>query len=126
MNSTQEIHYYLLNLLATEPQLGQRDMARKMGISLGKVNYCVTELSRKGLIKVKRFQKARARKAYMYTLTPKGIEEKGRITIQFLKRKLREYEEIKRQINDLTRDIEQSGLTATLKAELDDPQTQRT
>lgn len=121
MNSAQEIHYNLLNLLATEPRLGQRDMARKMGISLGKVNYCIAELSKKGFIKVKRFQKAQAKKAYMYTLTPKGIEEKGRITIQFLKRKLREYEEIKQQIDDLTRDIEQNGLTAALKAELNEP-----
>jgi len=126
MNASQEIHYYLMNLLATNPQLGQRDMARKMDISLGKVNYCIAELSKKGFIKVKRFQKARAKKAYMYTLTPKGIEEKGRITIQFLKRKLREYEEIKRQIDDLTKDIDQNGLTDILKAELDDPKTQLT
>lgn len=116
----QEIHYRLLNLLSEEPRLRQRDMAKKMGISVGKVNYCIAELTKRGLIKVKRFQKAKAKRAYTYMLTPRGIEEKGRITINFLKRKLHEYEAIKTQIEALTRDVDQNGLRNLAEAELGD------
>lgn len=120
MNHTlkQEVHYRLLNLLADEPQLRQRDMARKMGVSVGKVNYCLAELARKGLIKVKRFKSARTKIPYTYKLTPRGLEEKGRMTVSFLKRKLREYQEIKDQIEILTRDVEQNGLSTLARSEL--------
>ena len=120
MNHTfeQEIHYHLLNLLADEPQLRQRDMASKMGVSVGKVNYCLSELAKKGLIKVKRFKSARTKIPYTYKLTPRGLEEKGRMTVSFLKRKLREYEEIKDQIEILTRDVEQNGLSPMARSEL--------
>ncbi|MEE9421510.1 MAG: MarR family EPS-associated transcriptional regulator [Desulfatiglandaceae bacterium] len=74
------------------------DMAKKMGISVGKVNFCISELAKKGLIKVKRFKSAKNKLPYSYMLTPRGIEEKGRITVRFLKRKIEEYEEIKCQI----------------------------
>jgi len=116
----QEIHYRLLNLLADEPRLGQRDMARMMGISIGKINYCIAELAKKGFIKIKRFKNANTKLPYTYLLTPHGMEEKGRITIQFLKRKLEEYDEIKRQIEALTRDVEQNGLQSMAEAELGD------
>jgi EPS-associated MarR family transcriptional regulator len=116
----QEIHYRLLKLLADEPRIGQRDMAREMGISVGKVNYCITELATKGLIKIKRFKNTTTKLPYAYLLTPHGMEEKGRITIQFLKRKLDEYDEIKRQIEALTQDVEQNGLQAMAEAELGD------
>lgn len=111
MNETseQEIHYRLLKLLADEPRLRQLDMAKRMGISVGKVNYCIAELVKKGFIKVKRFQQARRKHAYVYHLTARGIEEKGRITVAFLKRKLQEYEEIKRQIHILTLEVEENG-----------------
>jgi EPS-associated MarR family transcriptional regulator len=114
----QEIHYRLLNLLADEPQLRQRDMAKRMGISVGKVNYCIAELAKKGLIKIKRFKSAKTKIPYTYMLTPWGIEEKGRITVNFLKRKLQEYEETKRQIEALTEEVEQNGLRAVAEAEL--------
>ena len=119
MNHTleQEIHYRLLTLLADEPQLRQLDMAERMGISVGKVNYCLSELAKKGLIKVKRFKSARNKMPYTYKLTPKGIEEKGRMTVRFLKRKLAEYEEIKRQIEDLTEEVNKNGLTAMARDE---------
>ena len=116
----QEIHYRILNLLADEPRIGQQDMAREMGISIGKVNYCITELAKHGLIKIKRFKNAHTKLPYTYLLTPHGMEEKGRITIQFLKRKLEEYDEIKRQIEALARDVEQNGLQAMADAELGD------
>jgi EPS-associated MarR family transcriptional regulator len=114
----QEIHYRLLNLLADEPQLRQRDMAERMGISVGKVNYCLAQLAKKGFIKVKRFKSAKTKIPYTYILTPVGIEEKGRITVRFLKRKLKEYEEIKRQIAVLTEEVEQNGLGKAAELEL--------
>jgi len=116
----QEIHYRLLSLLADEPRIGQRDMAREMGISIGRVNYCITELAKQGLIKIQRFKNANTKLPYTYLLTPHGMEEKGRITIQFLKRKLEEYDEIKRQIEALAQDVEQNGLQAMAEAELGD------
>jgi EPS-associated MarR family transcriptional regulator len=73
----QEIYYRLLNLLADKSRIGQRDMAREMGISVGKVNYCITELATKGLIKIKRFKNTTTKLPYAYLLTPHGMEEKG-------------------------------------------------
>jgi EPS-associated MarR family transcriptional regulator len=116
----QEIHYRILSLLADKPRIGQQDMAREMGISIGKVNYCIAELAKQGLIKIQRFKNAHAKLPYTYLLTPHGMEEKGRITIQFLKRKLEEYDEIKRQIEALAQDVEQNGLQAMAEAELGD------
>jgi len=70
------------------------------------VNYCVSELASKGWIKITRFKSAKKKIPYTYMLTPKGLEEKGRLTLRFLKRKLSEYEEIKRQITELTIEVE--------------------
>ena len=105
----QEIRYRLLKILSRESRLTQREMARRMGISLGKINYCVSELAKKGMIKIVRFKCARKKIPYTYVLTPTGLEEKGRLTVNFLKRKLSEYEEIKRQIRDLACEVESEG-----------------
>ena len=110
----EEIRYHLFKILENEPNLSQRDMARKMGISLGKVNYCITELAKKGFIKVNRFKSAKNKMPYTYLLTVRGIEEKSKLTINFLKRKLREYEEIKRQIGELSREIEENRLSEVI------------
>jgi len=109
-NYEQEIRYRLLKVLSQDPNLGQRDMAKRMGISLGKVNYCVSELASKGWIKITRFKSAKKKIPYTYMLTPKGLEEKGRLTLRFLKRKLSEYEEIKKQIRELQYEVQQEGL----------------
>ncbi len=114
----QEIRYRLLNLLADEPQLRQLDMAKKMGISVGKINFCISELAKKGLIKVKRFKSAKNKVPYSYMLTPRGIEEKGKITVRFLKRKMSEYKEIKRQIETLTEEVEKNGLRGMAESEI--------
>ena len=103
----QEIRYRLLKILGQESTLTQREMAKRMGISLGKVNYCLSELAKKGLIKVHRFKSAKNKIPYSYILTPHGIEEKARLTVTFLRRKTKEYEEIKRQIKELTAEIEE-------------------
>ena len=106
----QEIRYRLLKILAEKPQLGQREMAKRMGICLGKVNFCVSELATKGWIEITRLKSARKKIPYIYMLTPKGLEEKGKLTVRFLKRKLSEYEEIKKQIRELHNEVQQEGL----------------
>jgi len=105
----QEIQYHLLNILNKEGNLTQREMAQRVGISLGKLNYVISGLAEKGLVKIKRFKNSDQRLSYLYLLTPRGMEEKAMITIDFLKRKMQEYDEIKRQINELTREIEREG-----------------
>ena len=115
----QEIRYRLLKILAEEPRLGQREMAKKMGISLGKVNFCVSELAVKGWIKITRLKSARKKIPYIYMLTPKGLEEKGKLTVRFLRRKLAEYEEIKKQILELHNEVQQESLDNP-KGELND------
>ena len=101
----QEIHYKLLKLLVSETNLSQREMAKRMGISLGKTNYVLTELAHKGIIKIKGFKSARHKIPYTYMLTPEGLEEKGKLTVRFLKRKVSEYEEIKVQINEIYHEV---------------------
>jgi len=100
-----ETHYRLLKLLETDPNLTQRQMAGEMGVSLGKFNYCLRELVKKGFVKVDRFTSSDNKAAYMYILTPRGIEEKSTITMSFLKRKMKEFEEIQQQIEELKQEI---------------------
>ncbi len=100
-----EIPYRLLKILESDPNLTQRQMAGEMGLSLGKFNYCLKELIKKGFVKVERFTSSENKAAYMYILTPNGIEEKSRITVSFLKRKMKEFEEIKQQIEELKQEV---------------------
>jgi EPS-associated MarR family transcriptional regulator len=105
-NFNQEIHYRLLKILGSDNHnLTQREMAVQMGISLGKLNYCLAELVKKGFVKMNRFKDAENKLRYLYILTPRGIEEKAAITLRFLKRKMEEYEQIKQEIMRLSREI---------------------
>jgi len=105
----QEIDYRLLKILSGENNLTQREMAKQMGISLGKVNYCLAELAKKGFVKVNRFKGSGNKLQYVYILTPSGLEAKARVTLRFLRRKMKEYEDIKQQIKELTKEIEQDN-----------------
>ena len=96
-----EIAYKLLKLIESEPHLSQRDIAEKMGVSLGKTNYCLKALVDKGFIKLQNFYNNKNKSSYIYLLTPKGIEEKAAVTYRFLQRKIKEYEEIKKEIEGL-------------------------
>ena len=100
----REIRYRLLKLLSDNPKMTQRDLSAEMGISLGKINFCLSELTRKGLIKINRFKGAKKKTNYLYKLTPYGLEEKARITLSFLRQKQNEYEAIKRQIEELEKE----------------------
>jgi len=84
----------LLNVIYKNPQASQREIAKSMGISLGKTNYIIKELVKKGIIKTERFLNSKNKWAYKYLLTPKGMKEKARITRDFVKRKMKEYEEL--------------------------------
>ena len=120
-NYEQEIRYRLLKVLSADADLSQRQMAQRMGISLGKVNYCLTELAKTGLIKINRFRDSGNKIQYLYHLTPGGLEAKASLTVSFLKRKIAEYNEIKCQIRELTREVEEAGLMQGSEAgQLDD------
>ena len=103
---SDEYRYKILTKLATEPEISQRELARSLGISLGKANFCLNALIEKGLIKANNFRHSPNKQGYIYLLTPKGIEEKTKITVQFLKFKLAEYEAIKAEIEQLQYDVE--------------------
>ncbi len=106
MNS-QDIRLDLLRKLESNPQYTQRELSRGMGVSLGKVNYCLKKLTEKGLIKLTNFKQNPDKMGYAYLLTPKGIDEKSRLTISFLKRKITEYEVLKKEINELQLESEE-------------------
>ena len=106
----QEIRYRLLKILSADSNITQREMAKKIGISLGKVNSCLSELARKGFIKINRFKSSRNKIRYIYILTPRGLEEKATLTLSFLRRKIVEYGEIRRQIKNLAREVEEDRL----------------
>jgi len=101
---TEENRYQLLKLLEENPRLNQRELARAMGISLGKTNYCLNALIEKGLIKAANFKRSQSKMNYAYYLTPKGIEEKARVTMQFLKRKQQEYELLVKELEELQKE----------------------
>ena len=101
-----EIHFDLLRRLESNPKYTQRELSKELGVSLGKVNYCLKKLSEKGWIKLMNFGLNPNKVGYTYLLTPKGIEEKARLTISFLKLKMKEYELLKEEISKLTQDVE--------------------
>ena len=91
-------HFEILRKIKTKPSASQRELAEELGFSLGKLNYCLKALRSKGLIKIENFRKNPNKINYIYALTPKGITEKSKLTINFMKRKMREYEELKKEI----------------------------
>lgn len=101
----KDIHLDLLRKIESNPNYTQRELSREMGISLGMVNYCMKELSKRGWIKLMRFSQNSNKIGYAYLLTPKGIEEKTKLTFKFLKLKIAEYEMLKNEISDLKKDI---------------------
>jgi len=77
----------------------QRSLSNQLGFSLGKLNYCIKKLKSHGLIKIKRFENSKNKLAYMYVLTPRGMKERTRLTINYMKEKMREYDELKKELN---------------------------
>jgi len=92
-------HFNVLRKIQKKPESTQRQLAEDLGFSLGKLNYCLKALKVKGLVKISNFKKNPDKTNYIYILTPKGIAQKTKLTINFMKRKMKEYEELKREIN---------------------------
>ena len=90
--------FNILRKIKSKPNSSQRQMANELGFSLGKLNYCLRALKEKGLVKIKNFEKNTNKAGYMYILTPKGISIKTKITLNFMKRKMKEYDELKSEI----------------------------
>ena len=88
----------LLRKIKNKPESSQRELAEELGFSLGKLNYCLKALRSKGLIKIDNFRKNPNKLNYIYVLTPKGITHTTRLTINFMKRKMKEYDELKREL----------------------------
>ena len=98
MKKENEDQFQVLRKIKKNPKSTQRELAKDLGFSLGKLNYCLQSLREKGLIKINNFNKNPNKISYFYILTPKGIAEKTKLTINFMKRKMREYEELKKEI----------------------------
>lgn len=112
---TDEYRYRILKLLETDPHASQRRIADELGISLGRVNYCLQALIEKGLVKVNNFRGSSNKRAYLYLLTPRGIEEKATVTVRFLRVKLDEYETLKRELEELQREAGRPAQPAQAK-----------
>ena len=97
MNNNQD-HFNVLRKIKSKPQSTQRELANELGFSLGKLNYCLNALKVKGLIKMRNFKKNPNKINYIYVLTPKGIAAKTKLTLNFMKQKMKEYDELKREI----------------------------
>lgn len=104
---TDEYRYKILKVLEVNPEISQRDLARELGVSLGRVNFCLKALIEIGLLKATNFRNSNNKLAYMYLLTPNGIKEKSLITERFLKLKLEEYANLETEINELRREAVQ-------------------
>ena len=91
-------HLNLLRKINKKPECSQRELAEELGFSLGKLNYCLKALKSKGLIKISNFKKNPNKLNYIYVLTPKGISQKTTLTINFMKRKMKEYDELKKEL----------------------------
>ena len=101
----QEDHYQILSLLEQHPELSQRELAKEMGVSVGKVNYCIKALVDVGHLKLNNFLRSNNKLGYTYLLTPKAIKEKTKITQQFLQIKLEEHERLVQQIETLKAEV---------------------
>lgn len=103
---TDEYRYKILKLLEVQPDISQRELAKGLGISLGKANFCLKALIEKGLLKAANFRNSQNKLSYMYLLTPAGMEEKSSITLRFLKSKIQEFELLQQEIEQIKRDVD--------------------
>ena len=122
---TNDVHYKLMRLLNEHPEMSQRDIARELGVSLGKVNYCLRSLIKMGWIKATNFTNSQNKAAYMYVLTPRGIEQKAGLTLQFLQARMREYEALRAEIKQIRREVEIDSEVAASKADDGDSRKMR-
>ena len=106
-----ETRYRLLKYLSEHPDANQRGLAQHLGVSLGKINYCLAALVSKGWVKVQNFKRSQQKSAYLYVLTATGLDEKVNVTRAFLKRKMAEYDDLLEEIERLSLEIEEEQTT---------------
>lgn len=99
MKVNQE-QFEILRKVSKKPNYSQRELASELNISVGKINYTLNELKKKGLVKIGNFKRNKNKSSYFYLLTPKGIANKSKLTIEFMKLKMQEYDELKKEINN--------------------------
>ena len=99
-NKFKKDYFEVLRKIQNKPSTSQREMASELGFSLGKLNYCLKALQAKGLVKINNFKKNPNKLGYAYILTPKGLSRKTKLTLNFMKRKMQEYDELKSEIED--------------------------
>ena len=108
MDNNQD-HFNTLRKIQKKPNSTQRELAKDLGFSLGKLNYCLKALQKKGLVKLQNFQKKINKISYLqYVITPKGISERTKLTINFMKRKMKEYDELKRELKKINKNVDNS------------------
>ena len=112
----EDTYFRVMRILQENPDLTQRELAEKLGVSVGGLNYCLNALIDKGWVKMQNFQNSKNKFKYVYLLTPQGIAEKVALTSRFLERKMREYETLKAEIESLHQDVQSAGKKDTLKA----------
>ena len=100
MKKDKKDHFEVLRKIEQNPSSTQRELAEELGFSLGKLNYCLKALKNKGLVKIENFTKNPNKFNYIYVLTPKGFSEKTKLTINFMKQKIREYDELKSELKE--------------------------
>ena len=99
-------HFDVLRKIQKKPESTQRELAEQLGFSLGKLNYCIKALQAKGLVKIENFKKNPKKINYVYVLTPNGISERTKLTINFMRRKMNEYDELKKEIENLKKNVD--------------------
>ena len=104
--------YKIYKLIEANPEINQRELARELGVSLGKVNYCLKGLIAKGAVKTRSFCNNKNKASYLYLLTPQGIEDKAWVTVQYLKRRMQEYDDLREEIAALQREIKDKDKAA--------------
>ena len=93
----EDDQFNILRSISKNPGASQRNISKNLGLSLGKVNYCLQALKQKGLIKISNFRKSEDKLKYAYVITPRGFTEKANLTVKFMKRKMQEYDELKKE-----------------------------
>ena len=101
----RDAHYKVMHILQKNSQLTQRELSRELGLSLGKLNYCLKSLVDKGWVKIENFTHSKNKQRYIYLVTPQGIFEKARMTREFLNRKIKEYEALRLEIDLLKNEL---------------------
>jgi EPS-associated MarR family transcriptional regulator len=104
-----EVRYHLLRLLERAPEMSQREVARELGISLGKANYCLRSLVEWGWIKAANFKNSKNKAGYMYLLTPRGVEAKAKAATRFLQIKIQEYDELRVEISRIRTEVNRAS-----------------